>query len=133
MSEKSLWGRLLLPLAVVVDECVLEDLEEPGLEIGPFLELVVVAVGLEVGLLNQILGVLGVAGHPVRSVVQRVHERHRQPLRNSTRRWVSVDMYPLSPPHHLERDTQDLCQEFTRRALNPQAFLPAEMPFPASS
>src|SRR4029453_7603738 len=42
-----------------------------------FLELVVVLVGLEKGLLDQIFGVLGAAGHPIGRVVERVHERHR--------------------------------------------------------
>jgi hypothetical protein len=49
--------QLLLP--VVVDEGVLQDLEEPGLQVRAFLELVVVLVGLEKRLLDQVFRVLG--------------------------------------------------------------------------
>ncbi len=69
-------ARLELLLAVVVDERVLEDLEEPGLQVGAFLELVVVLVGLEVGLLDQVLGVLGAARHAVGRVVERIQIGH---------------------------------------------------------
>ena len=84
MSAKSLWGGRLLPLPVVVDEGVLHDLEQPGLEVGAFLELVVVLVGFEVGLLHQIFRILGVAGHAVRGVVEGVHERHGGRSRSSS-------------------------------------------------
>ena len=67
---------LELALAVVVDEGVLEDLEEPGLQVGAFLELVVVLVGLEEGLLDEILRVLRGSRHAIGRVVERVDERH---------------------------------------------------------
>ena len=69
-------ARLELLLPVVVDERVLQDLEEPRLQVGPLLEFVVVLVCLEEGLLDQVLGVLGAPGHPVGRVVERVHVRH---------------------------------------------------------
>ena len=68
-------GELLLP--VVVDERVLHDLEEPRLEVRSLFELVVVLVGLEVRLLNEVLRVLGVPRHAIRGVVERVDVRHR--------------------------------------------------------
>src|SRR5206468_3240262 len=52
------------------------DLEEPRLEVRSLFELVVVLVGLEVGLLNQILRVLGIPGHAVGGVVERIDVRH---------------------------------------------------------
>jgi len=68
-------GKLLL--AVVVDERVLHDLEEPRLEIRSFFELVVVLVRLQVGLLNQVLRIFGVPRHSIGGVVERVDIRHR--------------------------------------------------------
>jgi len=76
LGEVDLVRRELL-LPVVVDERVLHDLEEPRLEVRAFLELVVVLVGLEVGLLHEILGVFRVPRHAVGSVVEGVDVGHR--------------------------------------------------------
>src|SRR5207237_10898710 len=54
-----------------------EDAVEPGLEVGALLEPPEPAVGLEVRLLDEILGVGRVAGHTHGRGVQRVHERSR--------------------------------------------------------
>ena len=56
--------RLELLFAIGVDEGVLHDLEEPRLEVGALGEALVVLVGLEVGLLQEVLGVLDRPGHP---------------------------------------------------------------------
>ncbi len=78
-----LGGRLLglaLPLAVAVDVGVGEDPVEPGLQVGAGPERAERGVGLEEGLLHQVLGVGRVAGHPQRGPVELVDQRHRVPL-----------------------------------------------------
>src|SRR6185369_4497895 len=111
-------GRGLLLLAVVVDEGVLHDLEQPRLEVGPLLELVVVAVCLEVGLLNQILGVLRVARHSIGGVVQRVHKGHRRRLEVPPFLVVCAffrHSVPLRPSTLRSGNTHRRCQRFTGR------------------
>ena len=66
--------RAALARPVGVDERVREDAVEPRLEVRARLEAAVAAVGLQVGLLHQVLGVRGVARHPERGGVQRAHE-----------------------------------------------------------
>ena len=66
--------RLALLLPVGVDEGVREDPVEPGLEVGARLELVERGVGLREGLLHQVLGICGVAGHAHRRGVELVQE-----------------------------------------------------------
>ena len=72
--------RLALLLAVGVDEGVGQDAVEPGLEVGAGPELLERAVRLRERLLDQVLGVGGVAGHPHRGGVQLVEERQRVAL-----------------------------------------------------
>jgi len=50
-------GRSTLLRAIGVDEGVREDPIEPGPEIGPLLEPAEAAIGLQVGLLHEILGI----------------------------------------------------------------------------
>ncbi len=63
--------------AIRVDERVREDAEEPGLEVRSLFEAIERAIGLEVGLLHEILGVGRVAGHAQRTRVERRHVLHR--------------------------------------------------------
>ena len=63
---------------VGVDERVGQDPVQPGLEVGPLLERPERPVGLQVGLLHQVLGVGGVARHAQGRAVQRAHVLHRQ-------------------------------------------------------
>src|SRR5207344_1766098 len=72
--------RLALPLAVGVDEGICQDPVQPGLEIRALLELVKRSVGLRVSLLDQVLGVRGVAGHPQGSGIELVEVLERVPL-----------------------------------------------------
>jgi hypothetical protein len=67
--------RVALLLAVVVDEGIGLDAVQPGLEVGPLLELAESGVRLDERLLHEIGGVSGIAGHPHRCRVQLVHER----------------------------------------------------------
>ena len=72
--------RLLGPTtlrAIGVDEGVGQDLVEPSLEVRAFLESSVGAVGLQVGLLDEILSVGRVVREPHRRGVERRHELHR--------------------------------------------------------
>src|SRR5688500_4047596 len=62
LLELGLLGAALLG-PVGVDERVREYPVEPGLEVRPLLETTKPAVGLQVGLLDEILGVGGVARH----------------------------------------------------------------------
>src|SRR4051794_39121993 len=62
--------------AVGVDEGVGEDAVEPGLEVRALLEALEGAVGLEVRLLHEVLGVGRVARHAHRRGVQRWHVLH---------------------------------------------------------
>ena len=62
---------LAFALAVLVAEDVREDAEQPRLAVGARLEGVEEAVGAQQRLLNQVLGVLLVAGHPQRRGVER--------------------------------------------------------------
>ena len=50
-----------LPL-VVIDEDVAHDGVKPPFDVGPFLEIILVAKGLNECLLNQIIGVFPIAG-----------------------------------------------------------------------
>ena len=68
-------GRLQLLLAIGVDERVLHDLEEPRLEVGALGETGVVLVRLEVGLLDEVLGVFYRAGHAQGALVELVAVR----------------------------------------------------------
>jgi hypothetical protein len=52
-----------------------DDAVEPGLEVGAGLELVERRVGLGERLLDEVLGVTRVAGHPHRRTVELVEER----------------------------------------------------------
>ena len=70
-------ARTALLGSVGVDERVREDAEEPRLEVRALFEAAERAVGLEVGLLHEILGVGRVAGHAQRTRVERRHELHR--------------------------------------------------------
>ena len=56
--------RLALLLAVAVDEGVGQDPEQPGLQVRARLELVEGRIRLGEGLLDQVLGIGRVAGHP---------------------------------------------------------------------
>src|SRR4051812_26062193 len=67
--------RLTLLLAIRVDERVCQDPVEPSLEVGAFLELVEGGEGFDERLLDEILGVGGVARHAQRSRVELVEER----------------------------------------------------------
>src|SRR6476661_3679314 len=119
-------GRGLLLLAVVVDEGVLHDLEQPRLEVGPFLELVIVAVGLQIGLLHEVLGVLGIAGHPIGRIVESVYERHRRRFEvppflvvyASLCHAYPLQREPLPAPMHTHRR----CQRFEVRKRPIPAF-----------
>ena len=75
--EVDLVGPALLR-PVRVDEGVGEDLVEPGLEVGALLEPAEAAVGAQVRLLHEVLGVGRVARHAQRGRVQRGHVRHRE-------------------------------------------------------
>ena len=63
---------------VGVDERVGQDPVQPGLEVGALLEGPERPVRLEVGLLDQVLGVGGVARHAQGRAVERAHVLHRQ-------------------------------------------------------
>jgi hypothetical protein len=65
---------LALLLAVVVDERVGQDPVQPGLEIRTLRELVEGGEGLDVGLLDEVLGVGGVARHAHRGGIELVEE-----------------------------------------------------------
>ena len=73
-------GDLGTPLLrpVGVDVRVGEDPVEPGLQVGAQLEAGEGPVGLQVGLLHQVLGVRRVAGHPEGGRVERGHVLHRE-------------------------------------------------------
>ena len=75
--ELGLLGPALLG-PVDVDERVGEDLVEPRLEVRAVLEPAEAPVRAEVRLLDEILGVSRVSGHPERGRVQRVHVGHRE-------------------------------------------------------
>ena len=77
---------LLRRPAVPVDEGVREDLVEPGLDVGPALELVEEAEGPEDRVLDQVLGVAGVLGQPQGGCVEAVEVRQRQRLELPTAR-----------------------------------------------
>ena len=72
--------RLALLLAVGVDERVGEDAVQPGLEVRALGELVEGRERLHEGLLDEVLGVGRVAGHPQRRGVQLVEEGQRVAL-----------------------------------------------------
>jgi len=72
--------RLPLPLAVAVDVGVGQDPVQPGLEVGALGELVEGGVGLHERLLDQVLGVGRVAGHPQGRRVELVEIGQRVPL-----------------------------------------------------
>ena len=63
-------GGFALALAVGVDEGVGEDLVQPGAQVGAGGVLGEGGVGLGQGVLDQVLGVGGVAGHPQRGGVE---------------------------------------------------------------
>src|SRR3954451_5077491 len=69
--------RLTLLLAIRVDERVCQDRVEPGLEVGAFLELVEGGEGFDERLLDEVLGVGRVAGHPQCRGVELVEKRER--------------------------------------------------------
>ena len=48
----------------------MEDREQPGADVRPRLVAVEGAEGAEVGLLDEVLGVVGVPGHPIRGPIQ---------------------------------------------------------------
>ena len=56
--------RFALLAPVGVDESIGEDAEQPGSQVGALLEVAESPVGPQVGLLHQVFGVGGVAGHP---------------------------------------------------------------------
>jgi len=60
-----------------VPERVVEDREQPGLEVGPALELVSGAERLQVGVLDEILGIRRAPGQTERRAVQAVNMRQR--------------------------------------------------------
>ena len=66
-----------LGLAVAGDIGVGEDPVQPGLDVGAGLVLVKLLVGLEIGLLDQVLRVGSVAGHAQRRSEKLIHEGHR--------------------------------------------------------
>jgi hypothetical protein len=61
-----------LLLAITVDEVVFHDPEKPRLEVGAFLVPGVVPESLEIGLLEQVLGLRNRAGHAQRRLVELV-------------------------------------------------------------
>jgi hypothetical protein len=61
-----------------VDEGIREDAVQPRLEVGALLESLEPPVRLQVGVLHQVLGVGGIAGHPQRGGVDRRHVLHGQ-------------------------------------------------------
>ena len=76
--------RLPLLLAVAVDVGVGQDPVQPGAQVRALGERPERRVGLEEGLLDQVLGIRRVARHPERGGVQLVQQRHRlggEPLR----------------------------------------------------
>ena len=77
LVEVGLVGPALLG-PVRVDVGVREDPVEPGLEVRALLEAAEAAVGLEVGLLHEVLGVGRVARHAQGAGVQRAHVLHRE-------------------------------------------------------
>jgi hypothetical protein len=68
---------LALALAVAVAERVREDAEEPRLAVGARLERIEEPVGAEHRVLDQVLGIAFVPGHPQRRRIQRRHVGHR--------------------------------------------------------
>ena len=96
---------LALALAVAVAEDVGQDAEQPGLAVGAGLEGVEEAVGAQQRVLDQVLGVLLVAGHPQRGRVQGAQMRERLAFEVSRRgrRFIIVFAPRLSePPAPLE-------------------------------
>ncbi len=75
--------RLALLLAVAVDERVGQDPVQPGLEVGALGELVEGGERLDERLLDEILGVGRVAGHPHRRRVELIEEGQRVALEPS--------------------------------------------------
>ena len=73
---------LALALAVVVAEDVGQDPEQPGLAVGARLEGVEEAVGAQQRVLDQVLGVLFVAGHAQRGRVEGAADEGALPVRN---------------------------------------------------
>jgi len=70
--------RLALLLPVGVDVAVRQDPVQPRLQVRPLLEPREPAVGAQVGLLNQVLGIGGVAREPHRRAVE--GRQHRQDI-----------------------------------------------------
>ena len=75
LVEIGLVGAALLG-PVGVDVGVGEDAVQPRPQVGALLEAAEAAVGPQVGLLHEVLGVGRVAGHPERGRVQRRHVLH---------------------------------------------------------
>ena len=63
--------------SIGVDEGVREDPIQPGPEIRPLLEPPEAPIRLQVGLLDEILGIGGIPAHAQRRGVERRHELHR--------------------------------------------------------
>ena len=69
--------RLFGFLAVNVDVRVLHDPEKPRLAVGARLELIPKTIRLHICLLQEIVGVVGIAGHAQREIIKRSDMRHR--------------------------------------------------------
>ncbi|MPM65599.1 hypothetical protein SDC9_112496 [bioreactor metagenome] len=74
LAAADLWAALLAPIGV--DVAVGQDPVEPGLDVGARPELVERGERLRVRVLDDVLGVGGVAGHPQRGPVQLVQVGH---------------------------------------------------------
>ena len=68
---------LTLLLAIAVDVGVRQDPVQPGLEIRSLAERPETGIGLDHGLLQQVLGIRRIARHPQRTAVQLVQQRNR--------------------------------------------------------
>ena len=72
--------RLFRLLTVDVDVGVLHNPEKPRLAVRAWLKLIPETVRLHVGLLEEIVRVVGIAGHAEREIIERVDVRHRLAL-----------------------------------------------------
>ena len=64
-------------LAVVVDEDVAHDGEDPSFEVGVVGELVLIVESFECGVLKQVVGIVAVGGEHEREVEEVVLKRHQ--------------------------------------------------------
>ena len=95
--------RLALLLAVGVDELFVRIRYSHALQVRALLEPGEPAVGAQVGLLHEVLGVGGVAGHPERRAVQAGQQRHHVALEPLAQRADRRRRSGLGAHHRLAR------------------------------